>query len=148
MDYEIKTKKSKSEIMKIIIENTNEVYKGDLCGGKYFGGKITNNTFKLWKFFTFNRFFSPIIIGTVEESKKGSTIKLNCKYRLIDRIIIFIWLSLSGVACIVLPFLKPSLSVPIYSPYIVFIAGIIISIIPYRIELELVMSKLGEILRD
>ena len=147
MSYEIKTKKSKNEVLKIIAENTNEVYKGDIFGGKYFSGKISDNNFKLWKYFTFNKIFSPILTGVVNESESGSIIRIDWKYRLIDKIIICIWLIASGIACIVLPFLTPSPSVPIYSSYIIFIGGIILSTIPYRLELDLIISKLNEILK-
>lgn len=148
MDYEIKTKKCKSEVLKIIAENTNEVFKGDIFGDKYFGGNINDNTFKLWKYFTFNKFFSPILIGVVNEDANWSIIRIDCKYRMIDKIIICIWLIASGIACIVVPFLDVSHSVPIYSPYIIFIGGIILSTIPYRLELYSIIDKLNEMLKD
>ena len=81
MNFIIETKKSKDEILQIIRNNTYittsvfDFSKGD----KYFAGKVSENSFKIFRHIHHKNSFLPLMIGTVEENDYGSTIKIKMR---------------------------------------------------------------------
>ena len=140
MFFIIETKKSKDEILQIIRDNTyikTSVFdfpKGD----KYFEGSVSENSFKICRCI-------PLIIGTIEAHEYGSTI--NIRMRTAISVIVFLVIWLTGVlaGCLIVPFAGFPMPAALV-PYIMLVFGILLVIIPNRIEAKKAREKLEELL--
>ena len=155
MNFEIKTVKSKSDILKIINDNTNDVdieefklVMDENGGNKYFNGKVYGDSFIICKETKNRREFTPIIVGTIEENIDYNIIKLNKKYKKIDKIFWAIWF----IFVIILSFIFRGIdfeNAPIYVnyiPYYMIVMGIILFILPYNFEFYMAKRKIEKLL--
>ena len=147
MRFMIETKKSKDEILQIIGDNTHirtSVF-GFSEGNTYFEGKVSENSFKIFRCIHYRNSFLPLIIGTIEAHEYGSTI--NIRMRMAISVIIFLVVWFTGVitACLIFPFAGFPMPAALV-PYIMLVFGILLVIIPNRIEAKKAREKLEELL--
>ncbi|MEL3907006.1 MAG: hypothetical protein P1P65_08305 [Treponema sp.] len=152
MHFIIKTEKTKNEVLQIIRDNTRikntvlDISKGD----KYFEGKIFEDSFKIRRIMRYRNSFLPIIIGKIEETDSGSKIKI--KMRMNGFVIGFIslWFTVVIISCIAmfLAMLLSTFNRPSgFIPFIMFFFGILIVIIPNKIEVKKGQEKLQALLK-
>ena len=147
MRFIIETKKSKNEILQIIRDNTYiktsafDFPKGD----KYFEGSVSENSFKICRCIQYRNSFLPLIIGTIEAHEYGSTI--NIRMRMAIPVIVFISIWFTGVlaGCLIVPFTGFPMPAALI-PYIMLVFGILLVIIPNKIEAKKAREKLEELL--
>ena len=149
MYFTIKTKKSKDEILQIIRDNTyikTSVFdfpKGD----KYFEGSVSENSFKIFRCIHYRNSFLPLIIGTIEKSDYDSTLKIKINMRMAIPVIVFLVIWFTGVlaGCLIVPFAGFPMPAALV-PYIMLVFGILLVIIPNKIEAKKAREKLEELL--
>ena len=148
MNFIIETKKSKDEILQIIRNNTYittsvfDFSKGD----KYFAGKVSENSFKIFRHIHHKNSFLPLIIGTVEENEYGSTIKIKMRMATFVTFFLSVWFGGVIAACLIFPFAgfpMPSALIP----YLMLVFGILLVVIPNKSETEKAKEKLEELLK-
>ena len=148
MRFIIETKKSKDEILQIIRDNTHirtSVF-GFSEGNTYFEGKVCENSFKICRCIHYRNSFLPLIIGTIEAHEYGSTI--NIRMRMAISVIVFLVVWFTGVitACLIFPFVGFPMPAALV-PYIMLVFGILLVIIPNKIEAKKAREKLEELLK-
>ena len=147
MRFIIETKKSKDDILQIIRGNTytrTSVF--DFSeGDRYFAGKVFENSFKIFRCIHYRNSFLPVIMGNIEANEYGSTIKI--KMRMAIPVIIFLGIWFTGVlaGCLIVPFAGFSMPFGLV-PYLMLVFGILIVVIPNKIEAEKARKKLEELL--
>lgn len=151
MNFIIKTKKTKNEVLQIIRDNTHientafDISKGD----EYFEGKIFEDSFKIWRSIRYRNSFLPIIIGKIEETDSGS--KVSIKMRMNGFVIGFISIWFIGVilSCItmLLTIFLGTFNITFkFIPFIIPFFGILIVVLPNKIEAKKAKEKLKELL--
>ena len=149
MRFIIETKKSKDEILQIIRDNTyikTSVF--DFPKGvKYFEGGVSENSFKIFRRIQYRNSFLPLIIGTIEKSDYDSTLKIKINMRMTIFVSVFISIWFTGVlaGCLIVPFNGFPMPAALV-PYIMLVFGILLVIIPNRIEAKKAREKLEELL--
>ena len=150
MRFIIETKKSKDEILQIIRDNTyirTSVF-GFSEGDAYFEGKVYENSFKIWRCIQYRNSFLPLIIGTIEKSDYDSTLKIKINMRMTIFVSVFTSIWFTGViaACLIFPFVSFPMPAALV-PYIMLVFGILLVIIPNKIEAKKAREKLEELLK-
>ena len=148
MRFIIETKKSKDEILQIIRDNTyikTSVFDFP-TGDKYFEGSVSENSFKICRCIQYRNSFLPLIIGTIEANEYGSTI--NIRMRMAIPVIVFLVIWLTGVlaGCLIVPFAGFPMPAALV-PYAMLVFGILLVIIPNKIEAKKAREKLEELLK-
>lgn len=149
MHFTIETQKSEDEILQIIRDNTYirtsafDFPKGD----KYFEGDVFENSFKIFRCIHYRNSFLPVIIGTIEKSDYDSPLKIKINMRMTIFVSVFISIWFTGViaACLILPFVGFSMPAALV-PYIMLVFGILLVVIPNKIETKKAKEKLEELL--
>ena len=147
MRFIIETKKSKDEILQIIRDNTyikTSVFdfpKGD----KYFEGSVSENSFKICRCIQYRNSFLPLIIGTIEANEYGSTINIRMRMAIPVIVFLVIWFIGVLVGCLIVPFAGFPMPTALV-PYIMLVFGILLAIIPNKIEAKKAREKLEELL--
>ena len=147
MRFIIETKKSKDEILQIIRGNTyikTSVFdfpKGD----KYFEGSVSENSFKICRCIHYRNSFLPLIIGTIEAHEYGSTINIRMRTAISVIVFLVIWLTSVLAGCLIVPFAGFPMPAALI-PYIMLVFGILLVIIPNKIEAKKAREKLEELL--
>ena len=146
MRFIIETKKSKDEILQIIRDNTyikTSVFDFP-TGDKYFEGSVSENSFKICRCIQYRNSFLPLIIGTIEANEYGSTI--NIRMRMAIPVIVFLVIWLTGVlaGCLIVPFAGFPMPAALV-PYAMLVFGILLVIIPNKIEAKKAREKLEEL---
>lgn len=148
MRFIIETKKSKDEILQIIRGNTyikTSVFdfpKGD----KYFEGSVSENSFKICRCIHYRNSFLPLIIGTIEAHEYGSTINIRMRTAIPVIVFLVIWLTSVLAGCLIVPFAGFPMPAALI-PYIMLVFGILLVIIPNKIEAKKAREKLEELLK-
>ena len=147
MYFTIETKKSKDEILQIIRDNTyikTSVF-DFLKGDKYFEGSVSENSFKIFRCIQYRNSFLPLIIGIIEAHEYSSTV--NIRMRMATPVIVFLVIWLTGVlaGCLIVPFTGFPMPAALV-PYIMLVFGILLVIIPNKIEAKKAREKLEELL--
>ena len=104
MKFEIETRKTKEEIIQILLKNTSEQRGiGFRNYDKFFSGKVGENSFKIYRNIRYRNSFLPIFIGNIEESKTGC--KICIKTRMVIFVIIFLSVWFTGIigGCLAMP---------------------------------------------
>lgn len=148
MRFIIETKKSKDEILQIIRDNTyikTSVFdfpKGD----KDFEGSVSENSFKICRCIHYRNSFLPLIIGTIEKSDYDSTLKIKINMRMTLFVSVFISIWFTGVlaGCLIVPFAGFPMPAALV-PYAMLVFGILLVIIPNKIEAKKAREKLEEL---
>ena len=159
MKITIETNKTKNEILEIIKKNTNEVeietfaieFDENDHSNKFFNGKINEDSFEILRDIKYRNSFLPILVGNIVENDNGLVVNINSRYNKFVKIFMFIWFFFVVVACVVFPLINFGNDMPVifhFVPYIILVFGIILSIIPYRVELGIAKKKLEELLQD
>lgn len=148
MTFTIETRKPKDEILRIIRNNTHTTtFIFDFSKDeKYFAGKIFENSFKILRRIHYKNSFLPLIIGTVEENDCGSTIKIKMRMAIFVTVFLSIWLGGIIAACIIFPFVGAPMPF-VLIPYIMLVFGVLIVVIPNKIEAKKAKEKLEELLK-
>ena len=149
MRFIVETNKSKDEILQIIRDNTyikTSVFdfpKGD----KYFEGSVSENSFKIFRCIHYRNSFLPLIIGAIEKSDYDSALKIKINMRMTIFVSVFISIWFTGVlaGCLIVPFTGFPMPAALV-PYIMLVFGILLVIIPNRIEAKKAREKLEELL--
>ena len=148
MRFIIETKKSKNEILQIIRDNTyirTSVF-GFSEGDAYFEGKVYENSFKIWRCIQYRNSFLPLIIGTIEANEYGSTINIRMRMAIPVIVFLVIWFTGVLVGCLIVPFAGFPMPTALV-PYIMLVFGILLVIIPNKIEAKKAREKLEELLK-
>jgi len=139
----------KATITLVNIEKTEEVIKTSAFdfpkGDKYFEGSVSENSFKIFRCIHYRNSFLPLIIGSIEAHEYGSTI--NIRMRMAIPVIVFISIWFTGVlaGCLIVPFTGFPMPAALI-PYIMLVFGILLVIIPNKIEAKKAREKLEELL--
>ena len=149
MRFIIETKKSKDEILQIIRGNTyikTSVFDSPK-GDKYFEGSVSENSFKIFRCIHYRNSFLPLIIGTIEKSDYDSTLKIKINMRMTLFVSVFISIWFTGVlaGCLIVPFAGFPMPAALV-PYAMLVFGILLVIIPNKIEAKKAREKLEELL--
>lgn len=147
MRFIIETNKSKDEILQIIRDNTHirtSVF-GFLEGNTYFEGKVSENSFKICRCIHYRNSFLPLIIGTIEAHEYGSTINIRMRTAISVIVFLVIWLTSVLAGCLIVPFAGFPMPAALI-PYIMLVFGILLVIIPNKIEAKKAREKLEELL--
>jgi len=148
MCFIIETNKSKDEILQIIRDNAyikTSVFdfpKGD----KYFEGSVSENSFKICRCIHYRNSFLPLIIGTIEANEYGSTINIRMRMAIPVIVFLVIWFTGVLVGCLIVPFAGFPMPTALV-PYIMLVFGILLAIIPNKIEAKKAREKLEELLK-
>ncbi len=144
MKFTIETKMSKDEILKIIGNNTSEFRTSILNpnNGKYFNGKIFENSFRIRRNIHYRNTGLPEVNGKIEETESGSKVHIKIAHPLVIRLIKWFWFIAVGGICINETIKEQSLS--LHFP--VLVVGVLVFIVPEKIEAVLAKSKLEELL--
>lgn len=148
MRFIIETKKSKDEILQIIRDNTyirTSVF-GFSEGTTYFEGKVCENSFKICRCIQYRNSFLPLIIGTIEANEYGSTINIRMRMAIPVIVFLVIWFTGVLVGCLIVPFAGFPMPTALV-PYIMLVFGILLAIIPDKIEAKKAREKLEELLK-
>ena len=148
MRFIIETKKSKDEILQIIRDNTyirTSVF-GFSEGNTYFEGKVCENSFKICRCIQYRNSFLPLIIGTIEANEYGSTINIRMRMAIPVIVFLVIWFTGVLVGCLIVPFAGFPMPTALV-PYIMLVFGILLAIIPDKIEAKKAREKLEELLK-
>ena len=150
MRFIIETKKSKDEILQIIRDNTyikTSVFDFP-TGDKYFEGSVSENSFKIFRRIHYRNSFLPLIIGSIEAHEYGSTLKIKINMRMTIFVSVFTSIWFTGViaACLIFPFVSFPMPAALV-PYIMLVFGILLVIIPNKIEAKKAREKLEELLK-
>ena len=147
MEYSIKSSKSKSEIIQILKNNTSEkrsVFYRNY--DEFFNGKISEDSFKIQRNISYRNSFLPVIIGIIKETENGSQISIKMRLNLFVTGFMTFWFSFVIVFCLMMPFIK--FDFPIFLvPYLMLAFGILLVIIPNKIETRKAKEKLEELLK-
>ncbi len=147
MKFIIESKKSKKEIVQILLENTSE-HKSLIFRqyDEFFSGKILDDSFKIWRNISYQNSFLPVILGNLETTEDGC--KIYIKTRMCIFVLVFLSIWFTGVigACLIIPFCKFPMPY-VFIPYIMLIFGILIVTIPNKIETKKAKEKLEELLK-
>lgn len=147
MKFLIETNKTKDEILQIIKDNTSE-HRGVffLNNGEYFNGKILENSFKIQRNISYRNSFLPVIIGKIEENDSGVKVSIKMRMNLFIKGFMTFWFTFVILFCLMVPFLH--FDMPFcFIPYIMLVFGIVIVVLPNRIETRKAKEKLEELLR-
>lgn len=148
MRFIIETKKSKDEILQIIRDNTyirTSVF-GFSEGNTCFEGKVCENSFKICRCIQYRNSFLPLIIGTIEANEYGSTINIRMRMAIPVIVFLVIWFIGVLVGCLIVPFAGFPMPTALV-PYIMLVFGILLAIIPNKIEAKKAREKLEELLK-
>ena len=140
MKFTIETKLSKDEILKIIEQNTSE-FRTSILNPKYFNGKIFENSFKIRRNIHYRNTGLPEVNGKIEETESGSKVHIKIAQPLIIRLIKWFWFIAVGGICINEAIKEKSL---MFTQFLV--VGVLVFIVPEKIEAVLAKSKLEELL--
>lgn len=143
MKFTIETKLSKDEILKIIEQNTSDFRTSILNpnNGEYFNGKIFENSFRIRRNIHYRNTGLPEVNGKIEETENGSKVHIKIAQPLVIRFIKWFWFIAVGSICINEALKEKRLS------FIPFLAvGVLVFIVPEKIEAALAKSKLEELL--
>lgn len=147
MKFLIETNKTKDEILQIIKDNTSE-HRGVFFSnnGEFFNGKILENSFKIQRNISYRNSFLPVIIGNIEENDSGSKVSIKMRMNLFIKGFMTFWFTFVILFCLMVPFLH--FDMPFcFIPYIMLVFGILIAVLPNRIETRKAKEKLEELLR-
>lgn len=145
MKFKIDTKKSKNEVIKILCKNTTESKKIPFVyHDEFFIGKITDDSFKIYRNIKYKNSFLPVIVGKLEEKNDGCTIIVKMRLQIFISIFLAIWFSGIIASCLI------TLSVNFKMPYVLFpfallLFGCLISILPFKYESKIAKQKLIEL---
>ncbi|WP_191013773.1 hypothetical protein [Treponema zioleckii] len=143
MKFTIESKLLKDEILKIIEQNTSDFRTSILNpnNGEYFNGKILENSFKIRRNIHYRNTGLPEVNGSIEKTENGSKVHIKIAQPLIIRFIKwFLFIAVGGI-CINEAIKEHSLSLPF--PFLV--VGVLVFIVPEKIEAALAKSKLEEL---
>ena len=143
MEFTIETKLSKDEILKIIEQNTSEFRTSifNQNNGEFFNGKIFADSFKIRRNIHYRNTGLPEVNGKIEKTESGSKVHIKIAQPLIIRFIKWFWFIAVGSICINETIKEKSL---IFIPFLV--VGVLVFIVPEKIEAALAKSKLEELL--
>ncbi|MCR4627135.1 MAG: hypothetical protein K5640_05760 [Treponema sp.] len=147
MKFLIETNKTKDEILQIIRNNTSE-HRGVFFSnnGEFFNGKILENSFKIQRNISYRNSFLPVIIGNIEEKDSGAKVSIKMRMNLFIKGFMTFWFSFVILFCLMVPFLH--FDMPFcFIPYIMLVFGIVIVVLPNRIETRKAKEKLEDLLR-
>lgn len=147
MKFLIETNKTKDEILQIIRNNTSE-HRGVFFSnnGEFFNGKILENSFKIQRNISYRNSFLPVIIGNIEEKDSGAKVSIKMRMNLFIKGFMTFWFSFVILFCLMVPFLH--FDMPFcFIPYIMLVFGIVLAVLPNRIETRKAKEKLEELLR-
>ena len=147
MEYIIKTSKSKSEIIQILENNTSEkrsVFYRNY--DEFFNGNISEDSFKIQRNISYRNSFLPVIIGTIKETDNGSEISMKMRLSLFVTGFMIFWFSFVIIFCLMMPFIKFDFPISLV-PYLMLVFGILLVIIPNKIETKIAKEKLEELLK-
>ena len=147
MEYIIKTSKSKSEIIQILENNTSEkrsVFYRNY--DEFFNGNISEDSFKIQRNISYRNSFLPVIIGTIKETDNGSEISMKMRLSLFVTGFMIFWFSFVIIFCLMMPFIKFDFPICLV-PYLMLVFGILLVIIPNKIETKIAKEKLEELLK-
>ena len=147
MKFIIETNKTKDEILQIIKDNTSE-HRGVFFSnnGEFFNGKILENSFKIQRNISYRNSFLPVIIGKIEENDFVSKVNIKMRMNLFIKGFMTFWFTFVILFCLMVPFLH--FDMPFcFIPYIMLVFGIVLAVLPNRIETRKAKEKLEELLR-
>lgn len=143
MKFTIETKLSKDEILKIIEQNASEFRTSifNQNNGEYFNGKIFENSFRIRRNIHYRNTGLPEVNGKIEETESGSKVHIKIAQPLGIRLIKWFWFIAVGGFCINEAIKEKSL---MFTQFLV--VGVLVFIVPEKIEAVLAKSKLEELL--
>ncbi len=147
MKFLIETNKTKDEILQIIRNNTSE-HRGVFFAnnGEFFNGKILENSFKIQRNISYRNSFLPVIIGNIEEKDSGAKVSIKMRMNLFIKGFMTFWFTFVILFCLIVPFLHFDMPFCFF-PYIMLIFGIVLAVLPNRIETRKAKEKLEDLLR-
>lgn len=145
MKFIIESKKSRYEITQILQKNTSRSF---FCRNydEFFNGKIFEESFKIQRNINYRNSFLPVIKGSIKETEYGTKIEIQTRMNLFVIVVLCIWFGGISFGCVITPF--TDFKIPyIFIPYLMLVAGILITILPYKYETKISKEKLEELLK-
>lgn len=151
MNYKIESQKTKKEILGIIQANTSDRRRPLVAGyGKFFYGKVLDDSFQIQRRVDFRNEFLAVIIGKISESENGSTIDIMLRLGSLLKGFLIFWFAVVSSMCVVFPVIMIGYGfTPFFLiPYGMLIFGILLVSISWKKEIKIVIKKLDELLKD
>ncbi len=147
MKFTIETKKTKAEIIQILLKNTSEQKAIVFIKNydEFFSGTISEDTFKIWRNIHYRNSFLPVIIGKIEEGDGICKVHIAMRMNFFCIVFCFIWFAGVLFGCLITPFGDVPMPYALI-PYIMLVAAILIVFLPKKIEEKIAKEKLEELL--
>ena len=146
MKFILESKKSIDEITKILKDNTSpcrSVFYRNY--DELFNGEILEDSFKIQRNINYRNSFLPVLIGEIKKTDSGSKITIKTRLNLFVIVFLCIWFSVVSLGCLITLFADLKIQFR-FIPYLMLVAGILITILPYKYETKKAKEKLEELL--
>ena len=116
-----------------------------------FHGTITGNTFRLQRNIQYHNSFLPVIRGRVNPTESGSEIRLEMSIHPLVLVFLVIWFAFVVLACLATLFgtiAGDPIPLPVlFGTWGMLLLGILVAVIPFRIEARKAKEKLESLLQ-
>ena len=147
MKFILESKKSKDEIIQILKDNTSPArsifYRNY---DEFFNGKILEDSFKIQRNINYKNSFLPVLIGEIKKTDSSTRITIKTRMNLFVIIFLCIWFCGVSFGCLITPFADFEILFK-FIPYLMLVAGILITVLPYKYEIKKAKEKLEELLK-
>ena len=147
MKFILESKKSKDEIIQIMKDNTSPArsifYRNY---DEFFNGKILKDSFKLQRNINYRNSFLPVLIGEINETDSCTRITIKTRMNLFVIVFLCLWFGGVSLGCLITPFVDFEIQFK-FIPYLMLLAGILITVLPYKYETKKAKEKLEELLK-
>lgn len=147
MKFILESKKSKDEIIQILKDNTSPArsifYRNY---DEFFNGKILEDSFKIQRNINYRNSFLPVLIGEIKKTDSSTRITIKTRMNLFVIIFLCIWFGGVSFGCLITPFADFEILFK-FIPYLMLVAGILITVLPYKYEIKKAKEKLEELLK-
>ena len=147
MKFILESRKSKEEIIQVLKDNTSpsrSVFYRNY--DEFFNGKIFEASFKIQRNINYRNSFLPVLIGEINETDSGTRITIKTRLNLFVIVFLCVWVGIVFLGCLITPFADFEIQFR-FIPYFMLVAGILITILPYKYEAKKAKEKLEELLK-